>query len=99
MFGESAGAISISLLMLNESIDLFRGAIMQSGAQSTAPLGNTSELWNGPYNATAVAAGCMAPNTSALGNLTTFECLRTVPASTISYATEVMRNMTQYRTP
>lgn len=27
VFGQSAGAISISLLMLNEDIDLFRGAV------------------------------------------------------------------------
>lgn len=85
--------------MLNETTDLFSGAIMQSGAQSTAPLGNTSELWNQPYNITAQAAGCMAPNTTNLGNLTTFECLRKVPADTIMNATAAMRKIPQYSAP
>ncbi|KLT43934.1 alpha/beta-hydrolase [Cutaneotrichosporon oleaginosum] len=90
--GQSAGAISIGHHYLNASQDLFRGAILMSGAQSSAPVAPTSELWEGPYNTTAIAAGCMEPNTTALGNLTTFECMRAVPADTLVNATAVMRD-------
>lgn len=67
VFGESAGAISISLLMLNPKIDLFRGAIMQSGAQSTAPLGPTGDTWQKPYDDLVKLAGCAPVNTTVNG--------------------------------
>ncbi|BEJ09791.1 hypothetical protein CcaverHIS641_0607060 [Cutaneotrichosporon cavernicola] len=91
VFGQSAGAISIAQHYLNESIDLFRGAIMMSGQASSTPMAPTSDIWEEPYNVTAIAAGCLAPNITAKGNLTTFECLRAVSSDTIVHATAVMR--------
>lgn len=99
LFGESAGAISTALLMLNKTQDLFRGAIMQSGAQSTLPISNTSTAWNGPYNLTAQYAGCMAPNTTNLGNSTTWECLSRVPATTLNDASLKAKASPQYALP
>lgn len=83
VFGESAGAISIACLMLNSTIDLFSGAIMQSGAQSTSPLGPTGEFWQGPYDMVANLAGCKNASTplTAAGNQSTFDCLKDVPAT------------------
>lgn len=43
VFSESARAISIAIHMLNETQDLFRGAIMESGAQSTLPCGKSAD--------------------------------------------------------
>jgi hypothetical protein len=51
----------------------------------------TAEIWEEPYNITAIAAGCMEPNTTNLGNLSTFECMRSVPGDTIVEATAAMR--------
>lgn len=99
VFGESAGAISASILMLNQTQDLFRGAIMQSGAQSTAPITNTSTGWNGPYNLTAQNAGCMAPNTTNLGNGTTWDCMKRVPAATLMDASTKTKSNIQYALP
>jgi carboxylesterase type B len=58
VFGQSAGAILTSLLYLQPDIDLFKQAIMHSGAQSTAPLTQTDVNWQGPYDALVQFAGC-----------------------------------------
>ncbi|BEJ12984.1 hypothetical protein CspHIS471_0301580 [Cutaneotrichosporon sp. HIS471] len=89
--GVETGSISIAQHYLNESMDLFRGAIMMSGQASSTPMAPTEDIWEEPYNVTAIAAGCMPPNITAKGNLTTFECLRAVSPDTIMHATEVMR--------
>lgn len=99
LFGQSAGAISTSIIMLNQTQNLFRGAIMQSGAQSTAPITNTSTGWNAPYNNTAQNAGCMAPNTTNLGNLTTWQCLKRIPADTLMAAAAKTKASLQYSLP
>lgn len=55
-FGESAGAISLSYLMFNETQDLFSAAILQSGAPSTTntpPLGS----WEMEYRTVLSNAG------------------------------------------
>jgi carboxylesterase type B len=100
LFGQSAGAISTSLLMLNQTQDLFRGAIMHSGAQSTAPITNTSVGWNAPYNVTAVNAGCMAPNTTNMGTSTsTWDCLSRIPGEALLAASVAMKHMDIYSLP
>lgn len=58
LFGQSAGAILVSLLYLQPELDLFKQAIMHSGAQSTAPLTRTAENWQAPYDALVQFAGC-----------------------------------------
>ncbi|KAL7419296.1 hypothetical protein Q5752_006133 [Cryptotrichosporon argae] len=99
-FGESAGAISISLMLLNESIDLFRGAIMESGAQSTNPLGPANTTWQTPYDLTVAYAGCNATaNGTAAGNQSTFDCLKALPADVLNNATLAVKSLPQYQAP
>jgi carboxylesterase type B len=110
VFGESAGAILISLLYLQPDIKLFKSAIMESGAQSTAPIGPTGSTWQGPYNALVNYAGC---NTTALTNGTasnstagnstsaanfssSFECLKSIPASQLLLAQQRTQQLPQY---
>lgn len=73
-FGESAGAISLSYLMFNETQDLFSAAILQSGAPSTTntpPLGS----WDREYRTVLANAGCQD-----------WECLRRLPADKLLQA-------------
>ncbi|EIW71103.1 hypothetical protein TREMEDRAFT_27125 [Tremella mesenterica DSM 1558] len=70
-FGQSAGAISISLLYLNQNTTLFRSAIMESGAQSVAPLGPTATTWQVGYDLLTEFSGCAAVAAAAVaGNST-----------------------------
>ncbi|WWD21657.1 hypothetical protein CI109_106143 [Kwoniella shandongensis] len=79
VFGESAGAIAISLLYLDPNINLFKSAIMESGAQSTFPLGPTGSTWDDAYQYLLKATNCStagnataaaAANTSTSANTT-----------------------------
>ncbi|WVQ98239.1 hypothetical protein IAU59_005362 [Kwoniella sp. CBS 9459] len=90
VFGESAGAIAISLLYLDEDINLFKGAIMESGAQSTLPLGPTGSLWDDAYQYLLNVTNCTAgPSTNGIANATqtaggdsedpAWTCLKTLP--------------------
>ncbi|KAK1927549.1 Carboxylesterase [Papiliotrema laurentii] len=108
VFGESAGAILISLLYLQPDIKLFRSAIMQSGAQSTAPIGPTDSTWQGAYDKLVQFAGCEVGSTNGSTNATTptganvgnysssFECLKYLPAEQLLSAQAQVRNLTQY---
>ncbi|WVF69607.1 hypothetical protein IAT40_004385 [Kwoniella sp. CBS 6097] len=89
VFGESAGAIAISLLYLDENINLFKGAIMESGAQSTLPLGPTASLWDDAYQYLLTVTNCTTtPSTNGTANSTevassgdsAWNCLKTLPA-------------------
>jgi hypothetical protein len=69
--------------------------IMQSGAQSTAPIGPTDSTWQMPYDAIVSAIGCNANSTE--GSNTTqssFECLKATPADAILAAQEAVLNVT-----
>ncbi|EIW71100.1 hypothetical protein TREMEDRAFT_60040 [Tremella mesenterica DSM 1558] len=61
-FGQSAGAVAISLMYLNTSshAPLFRSAIMESGAQSVVPIGPTNTTWQIGYDLLAKFSGCAA---------------------------------------
>ncbi|TFK40488.1 carotenoid ester lipase precursor, partial [Crucibulum laeve] len=79
IWGESAGAISVSLQMLangGNTEGLFRGAFMQSG--SPIPVG---DITNGQkyYDALVSQTGCS-------GSADTLACLRTVPYATLKAA-------------
>ena len=56
---------------------------MESGAQSTAPIGPTSQDFQGLYNQIVVNSGCAASNGTSAGNQSTFECLKALPAATL----------------
>lgn len=101
VFGESAGAISISCLMLNQSIDLFQGAIMMSGAQSTTPLGPTSEFWQAPFDSVANLTGCknVSSTTPPPSNQSTLECLKKVPATELLAAQTKTKSSITYALP
>jgi len=82
IWGESSGAISVSLQMLTNNGDtegLFRTAFMNSG--SVLPVG---ELEGGQvyFNQFVSDAGCV----EYLGSTTVFDCLRNVPIETIRAA-------------
>ncbi|KAL1408082.1 hypothetical protein Q8F55_004880 [Vanrija albida] len=104
VFGESAGAISIANLMLDTRTDLFRGAIMQSGAQSTLPGGPVESTWQAPYDELVKLAGC--GNASSAGvapfeGLTPdeearFQCLKKLPAAALQDAATKIKGQLQY---
>ncbi|KIR26114.1 carboxylesterase [Cryptococcus deuterogattii LA55] len=93
VFGESAGAISISLLFLNQSTTLFSAAIMESGAQSTAPIGPTNTTWEDAYNALLATTNCTSPSD---GNATQFQCLKELPANELLQGQLAVRNQTEF---
>ncbi|WVR04784.1 hypothetical protein IAU60_001796 [Kwoniella sp. DSM 27419] len=92
VFGESAGAIAISLLYLDENVKTFRSAIMESGAQSTLPLGPTGSTWEGAYQYLLKATGCVSGGgnstasnstsvaTNATATQSPWQCLQNLPA-------------------
>lgn len=83
VFGQSAGAISIASLLLNETQDLFRGAIMMSGAASTSPIGATNSTWQSAFDLVAQHAGCGAETDK-------LNCLKTVSAEELVAASREM---------
>jgi hypothetical protein len=124
IYGESAGAISISLLMLNQTQDLFRGAvsagseacshqIMESGAQSSAPLGPANTTWQAPYNYMVTSVGCnitTAANGTALGATartsntsliptSSFNCLKNQSATALLNASIAVKGQLQWALP
>ncbi|KAF9453329.1 alpha/beta-hydrolase [Macrolepiota fuliginosa MF-IS2] len=79
IWGESAGAVSVSLHMLTNGGDtegLFRAGVMQSGAP--VPVG---DIENGQiyYDSIVADTGCS-------GSADTLQCLRTVPYDTLKMA-------------
>ena len=69
--------------------------IMQSGAQSTAPIGPTDSTWQMPYDAIVNAIGCGANSTdSSNSTQSSFECLKAAPAEAILAAQEAVVNAT-----
>ncbi|WVQ79888.1 hypothetical protein IAT38_001988 [Cryptococcus sp. DSM 104549] len=86
VFGESAGAISISLLYLDPEISLFRSAIMESGAQSTSPLGPTDTTWDDAYKYLLIQAGCDG-----------FQCLKGLSAEKLLDAQMGVKNNTAFK--
>ncbi|KAK8847567.1 hypothetical protein IAR55_005426 [Kwoniella newhampshirensis] len=92
VFGQSAGAIAISLLYLDPEVKLFKSAIMESGAQSTLPIGPTASTWNSAYqyllqqtNCTTIAASNSTSGANATaGNSTTpWQCLKNLPSESL----------------
>ncbi|KAI0349936.1 carotenoid ester lipase precursor [Trametes cingulata] len=89
IWGESAGAISVSLHMLTNGGDtegLFRAGFLQSGAPG--PYGDIIEV-QGTYDQIVADAGCaLAPET--------LECLRTVPAEVLKAAMDKSPSFVDY---
>ncbi|WVQ75789.1 hypothetical protein IAR50_005422 [Cryptococcus sp. DSM 104548] len=106
VYGESAGAIAVSLLFLDPETELFSQAIMESGAPSTTPIGSEA-TWEDAYQALLLASNCStsASNSSNSSNTTTFtnsttsspfDCLRTLPAEQILAAQITIKNQTAF---
>nr|ODN89252.1 hypothetical protein L204_06189 [Cryptococcus depauperatus CBS 7855] len=90
VFGESAGAIAISLLFLDPNTDLFKSAIMESGAQSTVPIGPVDPTREDAYQALLTETDCANSTKGA----TSFECLRELPVGKLLQAqTNVMNEI------
>lgn len=87
IFGESAGAISAAIHLLNEGDTTFRGAIMQSGTVNTMPL--PTSAWEEPYNDIAQATGCAGNDT--------INCLKNVPAEDLLKASQAVYALPRYR--
>lgn len=92
-FGESAGSISVALMYLRPDLDLFQGAIMQSGSQSTAPVVTAGRAWLEAYDLLLELSGCN--NTTSSG----FACLKTLPAEDLLAAQVQVRNDTRFKLP
>lgn len=91
-FGQSAGSVLISLLYLQPELRLFRSAILESGAQSTIPIGPTDEIWQEPYDLLVQYAGCNSSNSST----DSFDCLKSLPAAQLLAAQERVRTVPIY---
>ncbi|KAJ7178173.1 extracellular triacylglycerol lipase precursor [Mycena filopes] len=72
MFGESAGAIMTSILLLNSSLTLARAAILESGSQATKALFTPDHGELDWQNFVAAVPSCASTATSN----STFDCLR-----------------------
>ncbi|KAI0735219.1 extracellular triacylglycerol lipase precursor [Earliella scabrosa] len=82
VFGESAGAISISLLYLNSGLgELVRAAIMESGSPASFALGNATLREFEWQNLISSTPECVDAQPNAA-----FECLRAANTSTILQA-------------
>nr|XP_019046957.1 hypothetical protein I302_03563 [Kwoniella bestiolae CBS 10118]OCF25887.1 hypothetical protein I302_03563 [Kwoniella bestiolae CBS 10118] len=79
VLGGSLGAVAISLLYLNPEFDLFRSAIMSSGAQNSPPMGPTDSTWEDSYQRLLEITNCTLPDHAE----TAFECLRCLPAEVL----------------
>jgi carboxylesterase type B len=105
VFGQSAGAASIGFHMLNTNQDLFRGAIMQSGAPGIAPV-RPPEVMRQTVDTLAGFAGCngsrngtaqgMSARSNDAGGDATLECLRGLPAQAILDASAKLKALPQY---
>ncbi|GMK55174.1 hypothetical protein CspeluHIS016_0202300 [Cutaneotrichosporon spelunceum] len=66
IFGESAGSMSVSAHMLNQTQDLFRGAIMQSGTVTSLGGFGDDTVYQEPYDKLVEFAGCNGTESSFL---------------------------------
>lgn len=69
------------------------GQIMESGAQSTAPIGPTNTTWEDAYNALLATTNCTSPSA---GNVTQFQCLKELPAEDLLRGQLAVRNQTEF---
>lgn len=82
----------------NSSASLFRGAIMQSGAMSTFPIGPANETRQPIFDRISMLTGCAAnasrafpmANATLAFNQSEFECLRTLPNELLFNATRTV---------
>lgn len=89
LYGESAGAISTSIHLLNPANkDVFKGAIMQSGHASTIPVPRTED-YQRPYDDFVELAGCS-------GQEDTLDCLRNLSEEEILSVTAQHSRLKQY---
>lgn len=68
---------------------------MQSGAQSTAPIGPTDSSWQQPYDLVLSLLGCDSNSTSSnssSGGSSGFECLKNAAADELVMAQEAAVN-------
>ncbi|OCB90794.1 esterase 1 [Sanghuangporus baumii] len=82
VFGESAGSIIIAQLLLNQTFDLARAAILESGLAATNTLLNASDredVWQGFVSA--------VPECANASNNASFDCLRNASSEGIFNAT------------
>ncbi|KAI0656712.1 carotenoid ester lipase precursor [Cubamyces menziesii] len=89
IWGQSAGAISVSLHMLangGNNEGLFRAGFLESGAPG--PYGDILELQD-TYDQIVTDAGCASANN-------TLQCLRTVPASVLKAAMDKSPSFVDY---
>ncbi|KAH8111494.1 esterase 1 [Phellopilus nigrolimitatus] len=94
VFGESAGSIIISQLLLDPNFNLARAAILESGSVATAPLFNASRRDPDWQLFASVVPECAD---AAVGD--TFDCLRSASFETIVNASNVALSLIQEEFP
>ncbi|KAJ9114222.1 hypothetical protein QFC22_005674 [Naganishia vaughanmartiniae] len=93
-----AGNTTVTTINSTAPLSLFRGAIMQSGAMSTFPIGPANETRQPIFDRISLLTGCSRNASTAYpgGNLTSafnqteFECLRTLPNDLLFNATRTV---------
>lgn len=89
LYGESAGAISTGIHLLNPANkDVFKGAILQSGHASTIPMPRTQD-YQAPYDDFVKLAGCE-------GREDSLDCLRDLSEEQILSVTAQHSRLKQY---
>jgi carboxylesterase type B len=103
--GQSAGAISIALHYLNtdavgtgNETKLFQNAIMQSGAQSTIPLGLPgAEMRQNIYDDIAKEAGCKSKNATTTNSTEpdqeSWKCMLELPIEILQNASQKVQDV------
>lgn len=66
---------------------------MESGAQSTAPIGPTNSTWEDAYIALLAATNCTSPSA---GNVTQFQCLKELPANELLRGQSAVKRQTAF---
>lgn len=89
LYGESAGAISTGIHLLNpDNANVFKGAVLQSGHPSTVPMPRTED-YQAPYDDFVQLAGCA-------GQEDTLDCLRNLSEDEILSVTAQHSHLPQY---
>ncbi|ODN73925.1 hypothetical protein L202_07432 [Cryptococcus amylolentus CBS 6039] len=92
LFGESAGAMAVSLLFLDPETTLFQKAIMESGAPSGTPLGPAGSTWEDAYQFFLDNVGCKSPSDGS----TEWACLKALSADQLLNGQKATKNQTQW---
>lgn len=90
--GSSAGAVATSLMQFVRGVPHLAGLFLNSGSAEANPLARTSDGYPDVYPQLVNLTGCGDPATAET-TAATFECLRSVNASSLNNASQTLRSM------